>query len=125
MPGEPILFSVNVDNSSQKSIDSLQLDLIQKLVFKASQFKESTMYESHRTTNKLAGILYPKQIGPKEKVTWEDRSLIVPVSVGLSSDGSCQLIEVTLCTSIALWFHFWKDGNANYDWNRSNSDKYK
>lgn len=86
VPGEAIVFSVNIDNRSSREIKIMQVDLVQQIKFHATN-------KTRTCTRHVAAIRFPGKIGIRKQENWENISLVVP-PVCSSSNGTCRIIDV-------------------------------
>ena len=86
VPGESIVFDVNIDNkSSSKEVSDLKVSLIQKVIF----YAKADTKKSYRC---VATTIYPRNIAPKSNEKWSSHLIIPPVSS--STNGKCRIIDV-------------------------------
>jgi hypothetical protein len=97
VPGENIVFSFTIENSSSRRIKSISVTLYQKIEFHA--------YKTKSIFRKIAKMEFNDKIEPKSQGRWDNECLLVP-STCSSSNGLCHIIDV----SYFIQFHYYTNG---------------
>jgi hypothetical protein len=100
VPGEGILFNVNLDNKSNRTIDEMTVNLKQNIRFYATTKSKSCI-------RNVGAIRFPRKIPSRFQDTWNDSVLVIP-PVCSTSNGTCGIIEV----SYSIVFNFDTSGIA-------------
>lgn len=86
MPGESIVFDVNmVNKSSSREITDLSVTLVQKIKYHVKR-------DFKKCFRRVAMVAYPKTIAPKTDEKWSSHLVIPPVCS--STNGKCRIIDV-------------------------------
>ena len=86
VPGEPIVFSVCIDNQSKRTADSLTAMIVQQVRLHATS-------RSTARTRAVISVQLPRDVKPKTRDEFHNLSLVVP-AVCSSSNGLSRIIEV-------------------------------
>lgn len=98
VPGEAIVFSVNIDNKSSSEIKTMQVDLVQQISFHGRWSGQRKVRTSIRH---VASIRFPGKVLARNQENWENISLLIP-PVSSSSNGTCRIIEVRYAINLNI-----------------------
>lgn len=87
VPGESILFNAEIDNRSNRELDSIKVKLVQDLKFHATT-------KSRTSQRNVAEVVYSNVIRPCSIESWNKGTLVIP-PVCPSSNGACKIIEIS------------------------------
>ncbi|CAF0750570.1 unnamed protein product [Brachionus calyciflorus] len=88
VPGESVIFSVSIENESNRDVLNMKVTLIQNCKFTVND-------ESITDRRKLNSIEYDKRIIAKTTERWTCSSFVIPLQLCPTSDDACNLIHVS------------------------------
>jgi hypothetical protein len=94
VPGEGIVFNVNIDNKSGRQITEMTVKLVQSIRFHAT-------HKSKTCNRVVAAVRYPGKVAARTIYSWKNAVLLIP-PVCSSSNGTCRIIEVSYVTVLTL-----------------------
>ena len=87
VPGEHLVFNVNIQNLSSSSLNELSVSLVQKIVFSSSNSRQK------RAIRIVASIKSSTVIEAHSNESWRQAIKIPPVIS--TSNGTCKIIQIT------------------------------